>query len=80
MTLQRLSAVESASINNTMLVQIALLAWLFLGEAPGAFGLLGIALVSAGVYVVQATCWARIAQAGTNEGTTDEDESGPSAG
>ncbi len=62
LSLQRLSAVESASINNTMLVQIALLAWLFLGEAPGAFGLLGIALVSAGVYLVQATRWARIAQ------------------
>ncbi len=60
-TLQRLSAVESASINNTMLVQIALLAWLFLGEAPGAFGLLGIALVSAGVYLVQATNWMRAA-------------------
>ena len=61
LSLQRLSAVESASINNTMLVQIALLAWIFLGEAPGALGLLGIALVSAGVYVVQATRWARIA-------------------
>ncbi len=62
LSLQRLTAVESASINNTMLVQIALLAWLFLGEAPGAFGLLGIALVSVGVYVVQSTRWARIPQ------------------
>lgn len=53
-SLQRLSAVESASINNTMLVQIALLAWLLLGEAPGPFGLLGIAMVSGGVYLVQA--------------------------
>ena len=61
LSLQRLSAVESASINNTMLVQIALLAWFFLGEAPGAFGLLGIAMVSAGVYLVQSTRWARIA-------------------
>ena len=58
-SLQRLSAVESASINNTMLVQIALLAWVFLGEAPGALGLLGIALVSLGVYAVQATHWSR---------------------
>ena len=32
LSLQRLSAVESASVNNTMLVQIALLAWLLLGE------------------------------------------------
>jgi drug/metabolite transporter (DMT)-like permease len=60
-SLQRLSAVESAAINNTMLVQIALLAWIFLGEAPGALGLVGIALVTVGVYVVQATRWARIA-------------------
>ncbi|MEA2027043.1 MAG: DMT family transporter, partial [Chloroflexota bacterium] len=59
LSLQRLTAVESASINNTMLVQIALLAWLFLGEAPGPFGLLGIALVSGGVYLVQSTSWSR---------------------
>jgi drug/metabolite transporter (DMT)-like permease len=54
LSMQRLSAVESASINNTMLVQIALLAWVFLGESPGALGLLGIAAVSTGVYLVQA--------------------------
>jgi drug/metabolite transporter (DMT)-like permease len=36
-----------------MLVQIAVLAWLFLGESPGLPALLGILLVSAGVYVVQ---------------------------
>ena len=68
LSLQRLTAVESASINNTMLVQIALLAWLFLGEAPGAFGLLGIALVSAGVYIVQATNWKRVASTKTKAG------------
>ncbi len=59
LSLQRLTAVESASINNTMLIQIALLAWLFLGEAPGAWGLVGIAFVSAGVYLVQATARSR---------------------
>ena len=42
-----------------MLVQIALLAWVFLGEAPGPIGLMGIALVSGGVYLVQATSWSR---------------------
>jgi drug/metabolite transporter (DMT)-like permease len=62
LSLQRLTAIESASINNTMLVQIALLAWVFLGEAPGPIGLLGIVLVSGGVYLVQSTRWARIAQ------------------
>ena len=68
LSLQRLSAVESASVNNTMLVQIAILAWLFLGEAPGAFGLLGIALVTLGVYIVQSTRWARIAQSEASAG------------
>ena len=70
LSLQRLTAVESASINNTMLVQIALLAWFFLGEAPGALGLLGIALVTVGVYLVQATRWARLAE-GTVVDTAD---------
>jgi len=51
LSLRRLSAVESAGINNTMLVQIALLAWLFLGEAPGLAGLAGILLVSVGVFL-----------------------------
>jgi drug/metabolite transporter (DMT)-like permease len=64
LSLQRLTAVESASINNTMLVQIALLAWVFLGEAPGPVGLLGIALVSGGVYLVQATSWSRATRRG----------------
>ena len=54
LSLRRLSALASAGINNTMLIQIALLAWVFLGEAPGAFGLVGIALVSAGVFLTQA--------------------------
>ncbi len=53
LSLRRLSALESAAVNNTMLVQIAVLAWLFLGESPGLPALLGILLVSAGVYVVQ---------------------------
>ncbi len=59
-SLQRLTATESAGLNNTMLLQIALLAWIFLGEAPGAWGLVGIAFVSAGVYMVQATNWSRV--------------------
>jgi drug/metabolite transporter (DMT)-like permease len=81
LSLQRLTAVESASINNTMLVQIAFLAWIFLGEAPGAFGLLGIDLVSAGVYVVQSTRRARIAQTGTvGAGDGAEEEPGEQPG
>lgn len=53
LSLRRLSALESAGINNTMLIQIAVLAWIFLGESPGAAGLGGIALVSLGVLLTQ---------------------------
>jgi drug/metabolite transporter (DMT)-like permease len=37
-TMRRLSAMESSLINNTMLVHVAVLAWIFLGERPGARG------------------------------------------
>jgi drug/metabolite transporter (DMT)-like permease len=45
------AAVESAAINNTMLVQIACLAWLFLGESPGPIGATGIAIVTFGAFL-----------------------------
>lgn len=55
--MQLLQAAEWAVINNTMLIQIALLAWIFLGEAPSArdwtgmlISLLGITLVTAAVH------------------------------
>jgi drug/metabolite transporter (DMT)-like permease len=50
-SLQLLSATESAAINNTMLIQIGLLAWLFLDEVPGVLDVLGMLAVSAGVYL-----------------------------
>ncbi len=53
LSLQRLSAVESTGINNTMMVQIAFLAWLFLDEALGAPEIAGIVLVSIGVFLTQ---------------------------
>lgn len=53
LSLRRLSAVESASINNTMLIQIAFLAWIFLSEPLGTPELLGIALVTVGVLLTQ---------------------------
>jgi drug/metabolite transporter (DMT)-like permease len=53
LSLRRLSAVESAGINNTMLIQIALLAWLFLAEAPGWIGLVAIGIISLGVFLTQ---------------------------
>ena len=52
-SLRHLSAVESAAINNTMLIQIAVLAWAFLGEAPGIGGVFGIAIVSTGALLAQ---------------------------
>ena len=52
-TLRHLTATESATLNNTMLVQIALLAWLVLDETPTALEWAGIGLVAVGVYAVQ---------------------------
>lgn len=52
-TLRSLTAIESTLINNTMLVQIAILAWLFLGEPLGAREAVGLVLAVAGVLVVQ---------------------------
>lgn len=52
-TLRTLSAVESSMINNTMLVQIAVLAWLFLDEPLTWSKGVGIALAALGTVVVQ---------------------------
>ncbi len=51
-TLQTLSATESSMINNTMLVQIAALAWLFLGERPTGQQILGMAGALIGAVLV----------------------------
>lgn len=51
-TLQTLSALESSIINNTMLIQIALLAWLFLDEQLYPQDVLGLALASVGILLV----------------------------
>jgi drug/metabolite transporter (DMT)-like permease len=53
-SLRHLAAVESAAINNTMLIQIAALAWIFLGEAPSLVGVIGIAIVSIGAFLTTA--------------------------
>lgn len=60
--LRHLSAVESSGINNLMLIQIAALAWIFLGETPGPAAIAGIVLVSAGVYLTQAASGRRPAK------------------
>lgn len=52
-TLRSLSAMESSIINNTMLVQIALLAWICLGEALTWLEILGVILAAAGATIAQ---------------------------
>jgi drug/metabolite transporter (DMT)-like permease len=51
-TLRTLSATESSMINNTMLVQIAILAWFFLGERPSIQEWAGMGIVVVGVVLV----------------------------
>jgi drug/metabolite transporter (DMT)-like permease len=53
LSLRRLSALESAAINNTMLIQIAALAWIFLDEPLGLSETIGILLVSVGILLTQ---------------------------
>lgn len=52
-TLRTLSAVESSVINSLMMPQIAILAYIFLGEALSGKEILGLILVSLGVIIVQ---------------------------
>lgn len=52
-TLRTLSAMESSIINSTMLVQIAVLAWLFLGERLTWRETIGMALAGLGALIVQ---------------------------
>jgi drug/metabolite transporter (DMT)-like permease len=52
-SLQTLTAFESSVINNTMLPQIVILAWIFLGEQPTLKEWLGLFLVGLGTLIVQ---------------------------
>lgn len=52
-TLRTLTAVESSVVNNTMTIQIAVLAIIFLDERLGALQLAGLVLAAAGAAVVQ---------------------------
>ncbi len=51
-SLQVLTAMESSVINNTMLIQISLLVWLFLGEKLTWIGVIGLGLASLGTVFV----------------------------
>ncbi len=52
-TLRFLSATESSVINNTMLIQITVLAWIFLGETLGTVEIVGLLAVACGTLLVQ---------------------------
>jgi drug/metabolite transporter (DMT)-like permease len=52
-TLRTLTAVESSVVNNTMTIQIAVLAIVFLGERLGPLQLIGLFLAAAGAAAVQ---------------------------
>ncbi len=52
-TLRTLTAVESSVVNNTMTIQIAVLAVLFLGERLAAMQVAGLVLAASGAAVVQ---------------------------
>jgi drug/metabolite transporter (DMT)-like permease len=52
-TLRTLSAMESSIINGTMLIQIAVLAWIFLGEAITLQEMIGMLIAAGGAFLVQ---------------------------
>jgi drug/metabolite transporter (DMT)-like permease len=52
-TLRTLTAVESSIINNTMLIQIAILAWVFLGERLTGREIAGLLVAAIGILLVQ---------------------------
>lgn len=52
-TLQTLTASESSVINNTMLAQVAILGWIFLGETLAIRDVTGLGLVMAGALLFQ---------------------------
>lgn len=53
LTLRTLSAMESSVINNTMLIQISVLAWLFLGETLSWVEIVGLVTAAMGALLVQ---------------------------
>jgi drug/metabolite transporter (DMT)-like permease len=58
-TLRTLTAAESSILNGTMLIQVAILAWFFLGEGLSPSQVLGMVLAGAGAVAVQARGAAR---------------------
>jgi drug/metabolite transporter (DMT)-like permease len=51
--LQGLEAIEASVINNLVMFQIAVLAWVFLGERLSGLDIIGILLAASGAILVQ---------------------------
>ncbi|MDP8903787.1 MAG: DMT family transporter [Chloroflexota bacterium] len=85
-TLRTLTAVESSVMNNLMLVQIAILAWVFLGEALTIVEIAGLGLAFAGILTVQLAPWLRSRRmaadlaAASGSGSAEAALSAPSGG
>jgi drug/metabolite transporter (DMT)-like permease len=52
-TMQTLTVVESSLINSTMTIQVAILAWVFLGDRMNSQEMIGLVLAALGVLIVQ---------------------------
>lgn len=52
-TQQTLTAIESSLINSTMLIQVAVLAWIFLGDRLNTQEIIGLVFAAVGVLIVQ---------------------------
>ncbi len=61
-TLRTLTAMESSIINGTMLIQIAILAWIFLGEGIALQEIIGMAVAAVGAVLVQVRARKKIAR------------------
>lgn len=53
LSLQKLTAMESSIINGTMLIQIAVLAWIFIGESISLQEEIGMLIAAIGAVIVQ---------------------------
>jgi drug/metabolite transporter (DMT)-like permease len=67
-SLRTLAAVESSIINGTMLIQVPILAWLFLGERISLVQGIGMLLAGLGAVIVQLRR-SRVAGVAAAEGT-----------
>jgi drug/metabolite transporter (DMT)-like permease len=66
-TLRTLTAMESSIINGTMLIQIAILAWVFLDEEISFQEIIGMSIAAVGALLVQLKVGRRIAHKRSNE-------------